>query len=343
MEYIGIDVHQRDSQVCIVSPRGAVQLERRVRTSRERLTALLGERPPARILLEASTDSEWVAQALEALGHDVIVADPNFAAMYATRSRRVKTDRRDARTLAEACRLGAYRPAHRTSAAQRAVRAELTVRDALVRTRTRAINVLRAVLRREGVRVPSGRAATFARRVEAVPLAPDLQAVIAPLLAVLASLNQALRRVEQRLARGVRTSPIGRRLCTVPGVGPVTAAAFVATLDDVGRFAQPAQVTAYVGLVPREYSSGEHQRRGPFTKAGDRRLRWLLVQAAWAYWRRRATAATALRLWTDRLAQRRGRFRAVVALARRLTRLLYALWRDGTVYDPTHLAHAAAA
>src|SRR5215470_1579185 len=137
MEYIGIDVHQHESQVCIVDEDGQVLLERRVRTRGERFAALLEGRDRARVVLEASTESEWVAQALEALGHEVIVADPNFAPMYATRSRRVKTDRRDARTLADACRLGAYRATHRTSAAQRTVRAQLAVREALVRTRTR--------------------------------------------------------------------------------------------------------------------------------------------------------------------------------------------------------------
>src|SRR5262249_31227352 len=151
----------RKTQVCIEDATGTVVLEQRIRTTRERLTALCGGRPPARILLEAATESEWVAQHLEGLGHEVIVADPNYAAMYATRSRRVKTDRRDARTLAAACRLGAYRAAHRTSAAQRTGRAQLAVREAVVRTRTRYISVLRAVRRRDGVRVPSAGAATF--------------------------------------------------------------------------------------------------------------------------------------------------------------------------------------
>ena len=111
MEHIGMDEHKQETQVCIEDANGVVVLEQRIRTTRERFTALLGGRPRARILLEAATESEWVAQHLEGLGHEVIVADPNYAAMYATRSRRVKTDRRDARTLADACRLGAYHPA----------------------------------------------------------------------------------------------------------------------------------------------------------------------------------------------------------------------------------------
>jgi transposase len=153
MEHIGIDVHKLESQLCILSEDGKIS-ERRIRTQRERFGAVLGARARARILIEASTESEWVARCLEQLGHEVVVADPNFAAMYATRSRRVKTDRRDARTLAEACRLGAYRPAHRTSDRQRHVRAQLAVREALVQTRSRYISLVGAVLRREGCGLP---------------------------------------------------------------------------------------------------------------------------------------------------------------------------------------------
>src|SRR4249920_3262345 len=109
MDHIGIDVHKRESQIYILAEGGEI-IERRIRTEPERFDAVLGTRAHARIVIEASTDSEWVARCLEALGHQVIVADPNFAPMYATRTRKVKTDRRDARALAEACLLGAYRP-----------------------------------------------------------------------------------------------------------------------------------------------------------------------------------------------------------------------------------------
>ena len=142
MEYIGIDVHASESQICMLTEEGEI-LERHLRTRCDRFEEVLGGRPRARILIEASTESEWVARCLEGLGHEVVVADPNYAPMYATRSRRVKTDRRDAQALMDACRLGAYRPAHRTSDAQRQVRAELAVRDALVRTRARFISPAR--------------------------------------------------------------------------------------------------------------------------------------------------------------------------------------------------------
>src|SRR5215472_12012330 len=182
----GIDVHKRESQIYILVEDGEI-IERRIRTEAERFAAVLGDRPRARILIEASTDSEWVARGLEALGHEVIVADPNFAPMYATRTRKIKTDRRDARALAEACLLGAYRAAHRLSDPQRHVRGRLGVRDALVHTRTRYISVIRALLRQHGYRVPAGSAGSFVDRVRSLPLLGRLLSVVAPLLAVMGS------------------------------------------------------------------------------------------------------------------------------------------------------------
>ena len=128
--------------------------------------------------------------------------------------------------------------------------------------------------------------------------------------------------------------PRAPRLRSVPGVGPVSAAAFLAAIDDVGRFHHAHQLEAYLGLVPREYSSGDTQRRGPITKAGHSRVRWLLIQAALSILRRRSPAAEALWTWALRIAARRGKHVAVVALARRLAGILYALLQDGTVYAP---------
>jgi transposase len=293
---------------------------------------VLGGRPRARILLEASTESEWVARHLEGLGHEVIVADPNFAPMYATRSRRVKTDRRDARTLAEACRLGAFRRAHRTSVAQRQVRAELTVREVLIRTRTRYVAVLKALVRSDGRRVPSGTAEHTERKLAALALPDDLTQSLAPLRAVWAPLAAEIEAADDRLAARAAGDPVVARLRTAPGIGPVTAVAFVATLDEVTRFTSAHQVEAYLGLTPREYSSGEQQRRGRISKTGNARMRWLLVEAAWRILRTRDPAAAALKAWAEGIALRRGRSIAAVALARRLAGILYAMWRDGQDY-----------
>ena len=124
-----------------------------------------------------------------------------------------------------------------------------------------------------------------------------------------------------------------RRLRTVPSVGPVTAAAFVATIDDAQRFHHAHEVEAYLGLVPREFSSGDSQRRGSITKAGPGRARWLIIQAAVSILRRRPPEAEALWTWALRIAARRGKHVAVVALARRLAGILYALLRDGSVFQ----------
>jgi len=333
MDTIGLDLHKRESQLCVLTEAGEI-VERRIVTSRERFTAVLGSQPPARILVEASTESEWVARHLESLGHEVIVADPNFAPMYATRRRGVKTDRRDARTLAEACRLGAYRLVHRASAPQRHVRAQLAVRDALIRTRTRYVSVVKALARRDGLRLPPGNPVHTEAKLAALPLAAPLAGELAPLRALLAPLNQEIAGADERLAAVAAADPVVRRLQTAPGIGPVTAVAFVATLDDVTRFASAHQVAAYLGLTPREYSSGEQQHRGRISKTGNARMRYLLVEAAWRVLRTKDPAAAALRVWADGIAQRRGRSVAAVALARRLAGVLYAMWRDGKDYRP---------
>ncbi len=257
--------------------------------------AVLGGRPRARILVEASTESEWVARCLEALGHEVVVADPNFAPMYATRTRKVKTDRRDARALQEACLLGAYRPAHRLSDAQRHVRGRLAVRDAVVRTRTGYIALTRALLRRHGWRVPTGSAETLSRRVMALSPPGRLLSEVAPLLAVMRLVDQQLAHSDAVIEHVTRPDTRVQRLQTIPSVGPVTAAAFVATIDDAQRFRRAHEVEAYLGLVPRELSSGESQRRGRITKAGNTRMRWLLVQAAVSILRLRDPRTAALR------------------------------------------------
>ncbi len=338
MDHIGIDVHKRERQIGILAEGGEL-IEQRIRTEPERFAAVLGPRPRARILIEASTDSEWVARCLERLGHEVIVANPNFAPMYATRTRRIKTDRRDTRALADANLLGAYRPAPRLSDAQRQVRGRLGVREALVRTRY--ISLIRALLRQHGYRVPSGGAEAFIDRGAALPLPGQLRSLIAPPLAVMRPLNRQLAYSNQVIEHLATQDPRVKRLRTVPTIGPVTAAAFIAPLDDAQRFRHAHQVEAYLGLVPREFSSGDTQRRGPITKAGPGRTRWLLIQAAVSRLHRRPAETEALYTWARRLAARRGKHIAVVALARRLAGILYALLRDGSVFQPRRAGEGA--
>jgi transposase len=336
VNHIGIDVHKKDSQLCILTDAGEI-IEKRIRTQRDRFAEVLGLRPRAKILIEASTESEWVARCLEKLGHEVVVADPNFASMYATRSRRVKTDRRDARTLAEACRLGAYRPAHRVADVRRHTRGQLAVREVLVRTRSRYIGLIGALLRAQGHRMSSGSASAFIERLEKLALPGELKSEIGPLLAVMLHLNEQISFLDEVIARGAKTDPAIERLCTAPGVGPVIATAFVATLDTPDRFRGAHQVESFLGLVPQEMSSGEKQHKGAITKSGNGRMRWLLVQAAWAILHSKSQETGKLREWAGRLAMRRGTNVAIVALARRMAGILFAMWRDETEYQPEDL------
>jgi transposase len=338
MMYGAIDLHTRYSQIRIIDETGAVLCDRRVVTARERLVGVFSGRGPIRILVETGTGSEWVAQALEGAGHDVIVADPNYAPMYGDLQRKVKTDRRDVAALAEANRRGWYRPAHRTSSAQRAVRQVLCVRRQLVTMRTGAISVIRAVLQQEGYRVPSGSAERLPARVARLDLAPALATTVAPLLQAVADVTAQIGVIDAQLQGGAARDPVVRRLQTVPGVGPVVALTYRAMIDDVARFGSASQVSAAIGLVPREDSSAERRHRGHITKAGPSELRSLLVQAAWACWR--SHRSFTLRAWADGVAARRGRRIAVVGLARRLSRILFALWRDGTTFRAPQLAAA---
>jgi transposase len=338
MLYGAIDLHTRESQIRIVDEAGAVVLEKRIRTTRERLVAVFSGYDDLRILLETGTESEWVAQALEGAGHAVVVADPNYAPMYGELRRRVKTDRRDVAALAEANRRGWYRPAYRRSAAQRTTSQLLGVRRQVVKMRAETVVLLRSLLRQEGYRLPTGSVARTPTRLAQLEVPAALHARVTPLVVVITQLTEQIAGLDADVAALAAADPVVTRLQTVPGVGAVVALTFRAQLDAVTRFASAAQVSAALGLVPREDSSAERRHRGHITKAGPSVVRSLLVQAAWACWRSRR--AGALRRWADGVARRRGRRVAVVGLARRLSRILYAVWRDGTTFRPSALTAA---
>ena len=216
------------------------------------------------------------------------------------------------------------------SAAQRAVRQMLRSRRQLVHDAQRHdLVAARAAAAGRAIGSAGGSAphgAGAARAPGACPTA--LAATLAPLRADDRDADRPKSPASMRAWRRRATAdPVVQRLQSVPGVGPMVALTFRAFVDDVTRFGSAGQVSAAIGLVPREDSSAERRHRGHITKAGPRELRSLLVQAAWACWR--SHAQWELRAWVERLAGRRGRRIAVVALARRLSRILFALWRDG--------------
>ena len=331
MPYGAIDLHLRRSQVRIVDGEGQVLDERRIDTTRPSIDAVFRSCPPMRVLVESSTESEWVAQQLEPVSRGDR-GGPELRGDVCDADAPHQDDRRDVAALADACRLGVYRHAHRTPTLQRRRRQQLRVRRQLIRIRTQVINLLRATLRQDGVRLSSG-----GQDCRATPRGAHSAGRSGRGRRTAWSVLDRRRRSHSSGACGGHARG-GHRAdrapaANSPGIGPVVALTFHATLDTPERFGGDAQrAAAFVGVVPSEHSSGERQQKGRITKVGSRELRSLMIQASWSIWCSRTAAARPLREWAHALAARRGRRIAIVALARRLVRILFAMWRDGTPF-----------
>jgi transposase len=333
MNYVGIDVHKGQCVFCVVNDREETIAVGKCPTRRGDLTETLSRHVGARILLESSTDSEWVARHLEQMGFEVIVGDPNYAPMYAYASKKVKTDKRDAHALAMACSKKMYRLAQRMSDEQRRMRKLVCVRRTLVQIRARNIVEIRATLRHAGLPVNSCATEYFAAKVAQMVLPPEEKEVVAPQLTVLKQIETQLRKVDKRITQLGQKDPQVKRLTTVPGVGPVTAAMFVAVVWRVERFATAHKLEAYLGLVPGENSSGEKRQQTGITKQGHSYLRALLVQCAHTIVMHPNRETAGLLEWTQGIMQRSNRQVAVTALARKIAGILFAMWRDQKEYD----------
>jgi len=337
MRKVALDLGARKTSYCEVQ--GGEVIQRATVTSIETLSTLLGpEQPPAVVAIEACREAWHVHDLLRTWDNDVVLVDT-------TRSRRLgigqhgrKTDRIDAEVLALALERGGIPMAHVLSPHRRELRRWLNVRRGLVESRAQLVTTCRGLAREQGLLLPKCQTQLFARnarKVKHVALA-----VIEPLLRVLDAINPELERVEAKLAELCETEPIVKILMTAPGAGPTVAAAFVSVIDDAKRFRSPHQVESYVGLVPSEDSSGGKRRLGAISKKGNRYLRTLLVQGSWSILRN-AERHDPLRLWAEAVAERRGKKIAVVALARRLVGVLWAMWRNAAPYNPAVLSAAS--
>ena len=211
------------------------------------------------------------------------------------------------------------------------------VRDALVKTRAKYISLIRSILRREGYRVPDCNVVVFEKRVDELRIPKTLHSEVEPLFLVMRGIDEQIKQTTERLREQTDNNQVTKRFCTAPGIGPITASTFLAVIDDVNRFASAPKVTSYLGIVPQEFSSSEKRFRGRITKAGNSRLRWLLVEAAWSIVAHPRPETEYLRAWYSRIMLRRGKKIAVVALARKLAGILYAMWRDGTEFRPPQI------
>jgi transposase len=333
---IGIDLGDRRSHACVLDGAKSEVLSRfSFETTTPAIEGQMGRWKGARVVIEAGTHSPWVSRVLDRLGLRVIVANPNQLALI-SRSHR-KTDRADAELLARLGRadLALLRPVEHRSEAMQAHLELLKARDAVVRSRTLAVNHVRGALKSFGVRPPACDADTFSTKVaDHVPEA--LRAALRPVLAVIHLLTKSIRRYDREVERLSKASyPETAVLRRVTGVGPLTALAFVLVLGRAERFQRSRQVGAYLGLTPKVYQSGEHDPQLHISKAGNGFLRRLLVQAAHYITGPFGDDSTLRRLGLRLMASEgsRGKKRAVVAVARRLAVVLHHLWKTGEVYE----------
>lgn len=330
MNHVAIDLGGKESQICIRRTDGTIVEESRALT--RRLPALMSQWPPSRVIVETCAEAFRIADAATASGHQVRVVPATLVRTLGVGARGVKTDRRDAQVLSEvSCRID-LPSVHVPTVLARELKSMCGARESLVETRTKLINNVRGWLRAQLWRVKKGATKSFPARLRAhvASLQIPLPEHVERQLVVIEAVNAQIALADQQLARLANDHPICKLLMTAPGVGPVTAVRFVAAVDDVTRFSSAHQLESYLGLTPGERSSSEIERKTGITKAGPTELRRALVQAAWTVIRTRPLDPCTL--WATKIAARRGKFVAVVALARKLAGILFAMWRDGTPY-----------
>jgi transposase len=340
--FAGLDVSVKETSVCIVDDTSTIVREVKVSSEPDALLAVLTN--PAyqfkRIGLEAGPLSQWLFSALAEAGLPVICVETRHM-RAALKAQINKTDRNDARGIAQMMRVGLYRPVHVKTLRSQKLRMLLTHRK-LLQTKAIAIeNDLRGTLRNFGLKVGVVGAVKFEARIkELVENLPDLAALIEPLLIVRRVLREQIGILHRRLLVVVRADDICRRLMTVPGVGPVVALTYRATVDVPTRFRNSKALGAVFGLTPAKYQSGEINRTGAISKCGDEMMRVMLYEAAHIMLVR-STKWSWLKAWAMQIAKRRGLKKAVVALARRLAVIMHRIWVDGTEFRWTREAATA--
>jgi transposase len=333
---IGMDLGDKTSRYCMLSNEGEILREEQVATTKAGMVKAFGSLGRARIAIEVGTHSPWVSRLLQQLGHEVVVANPKQVKLITESSR--KDDRVDAQTLARLARIDPQllRPIHHRSDKAQGALMVIRVRAALMAVRTSLVNTARGLAKSMGERLPICDADQMGVQ-QAVSLTPKLQQVLEPLLKEVESLTERIKNSDREIEQIARKDyPETALLRQVAGVGPLIALTFVLTVEDKGRFQKSRDIGCYLGLRPRRRDSGQSQPQLRITKEGDPYLRTMLVQGAHHILSRRGPD-TDLKRWGLHLAKhggKRGKKRAVVAVARKLGILLHRLWVTGEVYEP---------
>ena len=339
--YAGIDVSLEESSVCVVDGGGRIVGEAKVASEPAALIGWFGAlgHGLSRIGLEAGPLSQWLYAALAEAGLAVELLETRHV-HAAFKVMPVKTDRKDARGIAQLMRLGWFRPVHCKSLAAQEVRALLGARK-LVQSKRHDVEMsLRGILRGFGLKVGKTTGRSFDGRVrELVAGQATLTVVAEALLAVRGVLARELGGLDRRVRGLARTDARARLLMTAPGVGAIVALAYVAAIDDPARFRSSKMVGAHFGLTPKRYQSGETDVVGRISKIGDRGVRALLYEAAHVILTR-PVRGSALKRWALAVAKRAGMRKAKVALARKLAVVLHRMLVDGTGFDAEKAAAA---
>src|SRR6476469_6050952 len=329
--YAGIDVSLQQSSVCVVDATGRIIREAKVASEPEALVRFFRELglPLARVGQEAGPLSQWLHAGLTGAGYEAVLLETRHV-KAALSAMSVKTDRKDARGIAQLLRMGWYRPVHRKSPPAQEVRALLVGRKLLQGKLLDVELSIRGILRGFGLKVGEVSKGRFAARVRELVAGHEmLEAVIAAMLQARDGLQTEFMRLHRRMLAIVRGDAICRRLMTVPGVGALVAVTFKTAVDDPGRFRTAKAVGAHFGLTPKRYQSGETDVTGGISKVGDAMVRAALYEAANVMLTRAGRFST-LKRWALEVAKRRGARRAKVALARKLATVLHRLWADGS-------------
>lgn len=342
MVKIGMDLGKRRSDVCVMATVEKVSERFQLPTTREGLQKHFANRPVAEIAIEACRDSRWVRDVLIELGHDVVVVDTSRVRAIGVGHGRRKNDRNDAEALARALWAGVAPKAHVLSERSARLRDLLLTRQQFVAQRTSLVTMLRGQMQARGLRAPQCRAKDFCERIGLLKNDFVEATHVKCTVAVLRILNDQIIALEADLKALALGEESFERLSSIPGVKLIVGLAFIAAVDEPRRFRSAHQVEAYLGLVPSETSTGGKQRLGRITKVGNNMARWALVQAAQTLLRMKRCADDPLLEWANQVAKRRGKRVAIVAIARRLAGILWAMWCDGTFYDAALVGRSSA-
>ena len=343
--YAGIDVSLECSSVCVVDANGKIWREARVASEPEALIAWFHSLGFGleRIGLEAGPLSQWLFAGMKAAGLAVELLETRHV-RKAFEAMPVKSDRNDARGIAQLMRLGWFRPVHCKSMSAQETRATLTARK-LVQSKLRDVeNSLRGILRGFGLKVGKTTEREFAGRInQLVTNHPQLQRIADALLAVREVLRTEFAAFQKQTRKMAQSDSRTRLLMSTPAVGPIVSLTYASAIDDPARFRSSKQVGAHFGMTPKKHQSGETDYTGRISKIGDSSVRTALYEAAHIMLTKPVKGCSQLKSWAMRIARRAGMRKAKVALARKLAVILHRMLADGKPFNPTARTKPAAA